>query len=159
MSEETQVDDVEETGTVDPTFDHKAIEAQMIAAAQARAEDPMETAGTAYQMYVPHFKTALPKISTRGLRRVIQYLVLYPLEKDSVNAASEFEKQFMQLVNSLVEAKFVMIMHSYSENAKNLYDAEQTKLTEQQKQEVIDTLRAGGVSEEEITRLKEQNNE
>lgn len=157
MSEDTQ----DETQTEEPKmeFDPKAVEAQMIAAAQARAEDPIETAGTAYQMYVPHFKAALPKISTRGLRRVIQYLVLYPLEKDSVNAATEFEKQFMQLVNSLVEAKFVMVMASYRDNAEALYAAQNTKLTEEEKTEVVETLRAGGVSEEEIERLKQQNEE
>ncbi len=154
MNEETQVDqDMQEGADAHIPVDPKEIERQLIAGAQARAEDPIETAGTAYQIYVPHFKAALPKISTRGLRRVLQYLVLYPLEKDSVNAASEFEKQFMQLVNSLVEAKFVMVMASYQQNAQQLYDAEQAALTPAEIEGVTAELRAGGVSEEEITRL------
>jgi hypothetical protein len=149
--------EAEETQVEEQKFDHKAMEQQMLQAAQSRAEDPVETAGSAYQIYVPHFKAALPKISTRGLRRVLQYMVLYPLEQDSIKSATEFEKQFMQLVNSLVEAKFVLIMASYQQNAEALYAAEQNKLTEEQKAEAVETLRAGGVSEEEIERLKKQN--
>lgn len=138
-------------------FDPKAIERELLEQAQSRAEDPMETAAGAYQMYVPHFKRLLPKMSTRGLRRVLNYMVLYPLEQDSVKSASELEKQFMQLVNSLVEAKFVMVMASYQQNAQQLYDAQNAALTAEETNEVINELKEAGITDEEIDKLKEQN--
>jgi hypothetical protein len=157
MSEETQDTEATQVEDAQLEIDPKALEAQMIAAAQARAEDPIETASQAYGMYVPHFKRAIPKLSTRGLRRLVNYLVLYPLEQEDFRAANDFEKQVMQLAGQLSEAKFVMIMATYQENAQKLYDAEQSKLTDTEKAEVVETLRAGGVSEEEIERLNKEN--
>ena len=46
----------------------------------------------------------------------------------------------MQLVNSLVEAKFIMIMDSYSKNAQAVYDAQNTPLTQEQSDEIADEL-------------------
>lgn len=157
MSDENEPVQDAEAGEQFIPFDPKEVEAELIRQAEARAEDPIESAAMAYQMYVPHFKRLLPKISTRGLRRVLQYLVLYPLEKESVTAASEFEKQFMQLVNSLVEAKVLMVLDSYRQNAEALYAAQQNPLTPDEQAGVIKDLRAGGVSEEEIERLTKQN--
>lgn len=157
MTDETQDEAIALAEEPRLNFDPKEVEAILIKQAEERAQDPTETAATAYQMYVPHYKRALPKISTRGLRRIINYMVLYPLEQDSVKSASEFEKQVMQLVNSLVEAKFVMLMDSYRLNAEAMYAAENSPLTQEQKDEAVDTLRAGGVSEEEIERLKQEN--
>ena len=108
----------------------------MIAAAEARAEDPSEMAATLYAMYVPHFKKGLTKLSTRGLRRVIQNAVLYPLEQDTINVTSEFEKQMVQLMSSLLEAKFILIMDQYRANAEKLYEAANTPLTEDQEKEI-----------------------
>lgn len=153
MSEELEV------ATEQTPFDPKQIEADLIRIAEERAQDPTEMASQAYQMYVPHFKRALPKLSTRGLRRVLQFLVLYPLEVESVKSANQFEKEMMQLVNSLVEAKFILLMDSYRKNSEALYDAQNSPLTQEEKDGVVADLRAGGVSEEEITRLQEQNKE
>jgi hypothetical protein len=141
MTDETEVleaEVVQEEAKLD--FDPRQIERDMIAAAEARAQDPSEMAATAYSMYIPHYKRAIPKLSTRGLRRVLNYLVLYPLEQDDIKSANEFEKQVMQLVNSLVEAKFIMIMDSYSKNAQAVYDAQNTPLTQEQSDEIADEL-------------------
>lgn len=137
MSEENKT---EETTEEQVGFDPKQVEQELLAQAHARADDPVETASTAYSMYVPHFKRLLPKMSTRSLRRILQYLVLYPLEQDSVKSANELEKQFMQLVNSLVEAKFVMIMATYSEHSQQLLDAAETPLTTEEEAEIIKEL-------------------
>lgn len=137
VSEASEVEQAEEAKL---DFDPKAIEAQMVAAAQARAEDPTETASQAYGMYVPHFKRALPKLSTRGLRRLVNYLVLYPLEQEDFRAANDFEKEMMQLTGQLVEAKFIMIMDSYRQHAEQLYEAQNTPLTQEQSDEIADEL-------------------
>ncbi len=113
-------------------IDPKAIEKAMLEAAEARAQDPSEMAAQAYGMYVPHFRAAIPKLSTRGLRRLVNYLVLYPLEQGDFKASSEFEKQVMQLAGQLVEAKFILIMDSYRANAEQLYAAANSELTEQE---------------------------
>src|SRR6478752_6686120 len=113
MTDEKQ-QEVEQPTEKQLSFDPKAIEADMIKAAEARAEDPGEMAASMYAMYVPHFKRALSKLSTRGLRRVLQNAVLYPLEQDDLRTSSDFEKEVTLLINSLLECKFVMIMDTYN---------------------------------------------
>lgn len=140
MSEENTVQAGEpiplETEEAKLDFNHKQIEADMLAAAEARAQDPVTMSSDMYAMYVPHFKRILPKLSTRSLRRILSFLVLYPLEKDSVKATSDLEKEVMHLTNSLIEAKFIMIMSTYAEHAQELYEASQAELTPEQEAEI-----------------------
>lgn len=117
-------------------IDPRQIEMDMIAAAEARAQDPAEAASQLFFMYSPHFKAGVKKLSTRGLRRVLLNAVLYPLEQDSINTSSEFEKQMVQLVSSLLEAKFILIMDQYRANAEKLYDAANTPLTEEEESDI-----------------------
>jgi hypothetical protein len=63
---------------------------------------------------------------------VINNAVLYPFEQDDIKTSSDFEKQMSQMINSLLEAKFIMIMHTYAQNAQQLYDASHAPLTEEQ---------------------------
>lgn len=140
--------EVEQAPEAKLDFDPKAMEEEMIAMAQARAEDPTETASQAYGMYVPHFKRALPKLSTRGLRRLVNYLVLYPLEQNDFRAANDFEKEMMQLTGQLVEAKFIMIMDTYNQHAQQLYDAQNKPLTQTESDEIADEL---GVERKTVT--------
>ena len=128
MNEETEVVEVS-TEEAKVEIDTRQIELDMVAAAEARAQDPSEMAAMMFQMYVPHFKAGLAKLSTRGLRRVLQNAVLYPLEQDEIKTSSDFEKQMVQLVSSLLEAKFIMILDTYKNNAQQLYDASQAELT------------------------------
>lgn len=149
MTDETKVEETTEE-PVYKNFDPKQIEKELLEQAQQRADDPAESAATAYQMYTPHYKRLLPKMSTRSLRRILNFVVLYPFEQDSVKSANELEKQFMQLVNSLVEAKFVMIMATFNENAQQLLDAQSQPLTKEETDGIIAELKASGVTEEEL---------
>ena len=155
MTEETKVE--ETTEQVYKNFDPKEIEKELLEQAQQRADDPAESAATAYQMYVPHYKRLLPKMSTRSLRRILNFVVLYPFEQDSVKSANELEKQFMQLVNSLVEAKFVLIMDSFNKNAQQLLEAQSSPLTTEEEADIISELKAGGVTDEVISQIQERN--
>lgn len=121
-------------------IDARQIERDMVEAAQARAQDPSEMAAQMYAMYVPHFKNGVKKLSTRGLRRVLLNAVLYPLEQDDIKASSEFEKQMVQLVSSLLEAKFILIMDQYRLNAEQLYEAATTPLTHEQEKQIKQQL-------------------
>lgn len=124
----------------DVDFDGKAVEEAMIEAANQRAIDPTEMAATAYSMYSPHYRRLLGKMSTRGLRRVLNYLVLYPLEQEDIKNANELEKEFMYLCNYLAEAKFVMIMDQYRANAEKLLEAQETPLTKEEETAIIDEV-------------------
>ena len=118
----------------------KEIEEQMIAAAEARAQDPIEMAASVLHMYAPYLKNAIPKLSTRGLRRLVNFLVFYPFEQDDVKPGSEFERDVMNLANQLVEAKFVMIMETYRNSAEQIHQAATTPLTEEEAKEIEKTL-------------------
>ena len=139
MTDETlETEGTEELQRLD--IDAREIERQMLEQAETKAQDPSEMAAQIYSMYVPHFKAAVQKLSTRGLRRVLLNAVLYPLEQDDIKASSEFEKQMVQLVSSLLEAKFILIMDQYRLNAEQLYEAATTPLTDEQEKEVKQQL-------------------
>ena len=132
MSEENKQEFPENTIPFDP----KQVEKDMIAAAEARAQDPGEMAATMYRMYVPHFKAGVTKLSTRALRRVLLGAVLYPLEQNDFKGHSEFEKQMIQLVSSLLECKFVMIMDTFNANAEKIAEEAERPLTEEEAVEI-----------------------
>lgn len=151
MSEDTQADSpVEEQGL---KFDPKEVEAQLVKIAHERAEDPVETAASAYKIYIPYFKAQLPKLSTRALRRLIEFCVLYPLEKSKPGSTTAVEREMMELTNTLIQAKFVMILSTYNEHAQQLYDASTTPLTQEESDQVIADLKAGGASDEDIAAI------
>lgn len=134
-------------------FDPKEVEAQLVKMAHERAEDPVETASGAYRIYLPYFKAQLPKLSTRALRRLVEFCVLYPLEKDKHGATTAVEREMMELTNTLIQAKFVMILSTYNDHAQQLYDAANTPLTEEEAAQVIADLKAGGASDEDIAAI------
>jgi hypothetical protein len=113
----------------------KEVEDFMIKAAQDRAEDPTEMAATAYTMYGPYLRMALPKLSKRSLMRVINYLVFYPFAQKDPNAKNEAEKSVMQLANLLAESKFIMTMSQYAGNLEDVVKAVEAELTEEQVKE------------------------
>lgn len=144
MTDETE--DLKHLLEIDPA----QVEREMLADAHSRAMDPMEMASQMYGMYVPHYKGAVDKLSSRALRRILNFLVLYPFEQDDVKAASKDEQQLMQLCNSLLEAKFVMTMHAYNENAEKVFAAQNSELTEEEKAQVIADFKAAGVTDEDL---------
>jgi hypothetical protein len=155
MSEETQDQQapVEAPAEEGLKFDPKEVEAQLVKMAQERSEDPVETASSAYRMYLPYFKAQLPKLSTRALRRLIEFCVMYPLEKSKPGSTTAVEREMMELTNTLIQAKFVMILATYNEHAEQLYNAANTPLTEEEAAQVIADLKAGGASDEDIAAI------
>jgi hypothetical protein len=137
MSEETTVDESEQKQL---DFDPKEVEAELVRIAQERADDPVETAASTYKIYLPFMEANLKKLSVRGMRRLVNFLVKYPLEQDDMKAASPFEREMMELVNTLVQAKFVMILGTYNEHAEQLYDAAHAELTPEQEAEIAKEL-------------------
>jgi len=76
-----------------------------------RSEDPVEYAAAMYTMYHERFTTLANKMSTKALKRVILKNVLEPLEDTGLKYQTEQEKDFGNLMNALLEAKFLMILH------------------------------------------------
>lgn len=134
-------------------FDPKEVEAQLVKIAQERAEDPTEVAAQAYRTYIPFYKAYLPKLTTRALRRVLNFIVLYPLESDKHGATTKEERELMELVNTLVQAKFVMILDTFNKHGDQLYNAATTPLTEEEANQVIADLKAGGATDEDIAAI------
>lgn len=151
MSEETTV--TNPTQVKQLNFDPKQVEAELVKIAQERADDPVETASSTYRIYLPFYEKNLSKISTRGLRRVINFLVKYPLEQDDIKAANPFEREMMELINTLVQAKFVMVLGTYQQHAEQLYEAAHSPLTDEEAAQVIADLKAGGASDEDIAAI------
>lgn len=134
-------------------FDPKEVEAELVRIANERAEDPVETAASCYRMYLPYYRANLPKMSTRALRRIIKFIVEYPLEKGDIGAANAYEREMMELINTLVQAKFVMVLSTYNDSAQQIYDAANSPLTEEETAQVIANLKAGGASDEDIAAI------
>ena len=132
-------------------FDPKQVEAELVRIAQERADDPVETAASTFKVYLPFYEKNLSKLSTRGLRRVLNYIIKYPLEQDDIKAANPFEREMMELINTLVQAKFIMILGTYQANAEQLYEAAHAPLTQEQADEISTEL---GLDKVELTTVE-----
>jgi len=147
---QTKDDTVEETKI---NFDPKEVEAELVRMAQERADDPAEVAAQTFRIYLPFYKANRSKLSSRAKSRILDFLLLYPLETDKHGATSEVEREMMELCNTLVQAKFVMILDTYNKHGQELYNAATTPLTETEAAQVIADLKAGGASDEDIAAI------
>lgn len=104
-------------------YDPKEVEKQMIESAQNRADDPAESAAMIYTMYRPEFLRRAKKLSSRGKARVLELLVQYPLNGEAV-FSNELEKEAYFLADSMIQAKFVLMMETYKNSAEQLVTAQ-----------------------------------
>ena len=80
-----------------------------------KSESPFEAAATMFGLYAPKFELLLKQLSTGQLRRLTNALVQYPLnDKEFIND-SDMLKSAFSLGQTLLEAKWVMMMHSLME--------------------------------------------
>jgi len=93
---------------------------QVDAMAEARANDPTEIAATMHNLYLPMFCNAVDNLSSASLKRILKYLVSYPLVDCEIKQDEPAEGKVAYLGNNLVECKFVMIMDTYNQNAKEI---------------------------------------
>lgn len=114
----------EENVQEEPKFDAKAIEQEMIDIAQNRTEDPAETAAMVYHMYRPEFIKRVTTLSSRAKSRLIAMLVQYPLDGNNIKFSSELEKEVYFLADSMIQAKFVLMMDTYKDAANEMVNAQ-----------------------------------
>jgi hypothetical protein len=108
MNEETKILEGEEA--------QKAVDE----AAQRRAEDPFEVAAMVHSMYYGQFMEGIENISGNSCRRILKFLVSYPLLQEEAHAASPKEEQLTYLADRLCEAKFLMIMNEFNNRREEI---------------------------------------
>ena len=114
MSEVEQISP--EIKRVDP----KVVEAEMIAEAKRKAEDPAEQAAMVFTMYRQNFERALAKLKGKAHTRLLKALVMAPLVP--VELVTAAEKEAYYFADSMIQAKFVMSMEVFRESAQEIID-------------------------------------
>jgi hypothetical protein len=130
---------LEETTVQEEKFDAKAIEQEMLEMAQNRAEDPAETAAMVYHMYRPEFIKRVTKLSSRAKSRLIAMLVQYPLNGEGIKFPNDDEKACYFLADSMIQAKFVLMLDSYKEGAQELIKAQEEFIFNKEEVEALTT--------------------
>ncbi len=113
--------------TTTDTLDPKQLEQTLIDEANKKAEDrpPEEIASMMFAMYLPRFFTQVDTLSNKDLRRLVKALVETPLNDEPYKFHSPAAKEAFNIGVSLLDSKYVMIMHTYSEgnNLEKLHEA------------------------------------
>lgn len=100
--------------------DPKAVEAEMVAEAKRKAEDPAEQAAMVFTMYRQNYERAVKKLKGKAHTRLLNALVMAPLV--SVELITEAEKEAYYYADSMIQAKFVMSMEVFRESAQEIID-------------------------------------
>ena len=124
--------EAEEIKLLDPA----QVEAEMLAVAEAKANDPAEQAATLFRMYKASYERAIAKLSSRGKTRVLQALVFSPLH-DVILPKIE-EKEAFYFGDSMLQAKFVMQMEVFKESVEDMVKFQDNVKTETTYGEVQD---------------------
>lgn len=102
-------------------LDPDQVEAEMLAAAEAKRNDPAEQAAMLFTAYQSLFEKSVAKLKGKAHTRVLKALVMAPLVK--VDLITEAEKEAFYFGDSMLQAKFVMVMDTYKNSAQELMDA------------------------------------
>ncbi len=84
--------------------------------------DAAEIASTRLYLYTPKFLTAVDKLSSNALRRVLKRLVTHPLNDKDYKPTSQGEADVFAVGNGLIEAKMVLIYEQYAKIAIEQYN-------------------------------------
>lgn len=106
----------EETKTLEGEEAQAAVEAE----AQRRAEDPFEVAAMVHSMYLAPFLNGIENISGNSCRRILRFIVSYPLLQTEAASASPQEEQLTYLADKLCESKFLMIMNEFNNRREEI---------------------------------------
>ena len=82
--------------------------------------DPVEIASMMLTLYTPRFNALVDKLSVRQLRRVTKSIVEFPIGK-TYRHTDEIEKEVFALGKSLMDAKYVLVANTYSENKERIW--------------------------------------
>lgn len=100
--------------------DPKAVEAEMVAEAKRKAEDPAEQAAMVFTMYRQNYERAVKKLKGKAHTRLLNALVMTPLVP--VELITDAEKEAYYFADSMIQAKFVMSMEIFRNSAQEIID-------------------------------------
>jgi len=106
---------------VEAPVDGAELEAELLAEDKQRKKevDPVEIAAQMLTYYTPRFNMLVDKLSSRQLRRVTKSIVEFPVGK-TYNHTNDMEKEVFMIGKSLLDAKYVMIAQTYSDNRERI---------------------------------------
>lgn len=93
-------------------------ESSQIALPLGKSETPFEAAATMFGLYAPKFEELVKGLSTGELRRLVNGLVQYPISSKDFISESERVRTAFSLGQTLLEAKWVMVMQSMMDHEK-----------------------------------------
>lgn len=81
--------------------------------------DPLEIASMMLTLYTPRFCAQIDQLSNRQLRRVIKSLVEFPIGR-TYKHTDKIEAECFGIGKNLMDAKYVLIAHTYNENREKI---------------------------------------
>jgi hypothetical protein len=101
------------------------IEKELLERAKANADDPMEMAAKTYHIQLQRFKSLQHLLkSGRSKMRFLNLVMEYPLNDAKLKAHTQIEQDLAMLASSVLEAKFLLCMLNYQQNADVLLAAQ-----------------------------------
>jgi len=121
------------------TFDPVEVEKESLKTAEQAAQDPIGHAMTMYGLYMPKFKQGVKKLSSRARARLLMALIEYPLNEIKYQHSTQHEKEMMAIGDAVLQAKFLMILHTMhnSEKLEKALDQNQ-ELTEEEVASILE---------------------
>lgn len=117
---EGDMDELENMPERENLVDPKAVEAEMIAEAKRKAEDPAEQAAMVFTTYRTGYERAVKKLKGKAHTRLLNALVMAPLV--SVELITEAEKEAYYYADSMIQAKWIMSMQVFKDSAQEIID-------------------------------------
>lgn len=118
--------------------DGEALDLEMAKAVGNLSKDPAEQSATIFTMYKPLFEKAVKKLSSKDKTRVLEALVMQPLVNVPLKSLTAQEAFYYG--DSMLQAKFVMMMETYKNSAEEIIalqeEANKTEITTEYTKEV-----------------------
>lgn len=113
---------------MDETKSSEEIEKELIEKDQNSLNNlsPEDRHGMFFSIYGPRLKMLLKHVGKKGLERIINSLIQYPLNMDELKFTSKHEKEVYALCNEMLISKYSLVISTLLENEKKKLD-EKTK--------------------------------
>jgi hypothetical protein len=93
-----------------------------------QAEAPEDVASRLYSMLLPQYKAQRKQLSKKGLLRVLDTLILSPLEDVNFIMSDRLERNVAAVSSRMLDAKFIMITYVMNEAMAEAQAAEEAKV-------------------------------
>lgn len=125
----------EETKTGKEVEQELLEEASQESQQEVQQMSPEAVSSQLLMIYTPIYENLVNGLSANAMRRLLKKLVEFPLNEKEMKATSEQEQQTFAIGTRLLEAKFVLIMQTYNENAQKMQEDAEKAAEAQEKEE------------------------